>query len=62
MTNDLKGDLSPQMLARLEKFKAKVVTDKKIDVLRKPSPGNYIARRKDADDYSDLENKEMKGQ
>lgn len=52
------GDLTPAMRARLEKWRANVLPVKSADILRRKSPGNYVARKRDyGDDMSEFEPK-----
>ena len=53
------NNLTPEMQKRLDLWKANTLPVKSADILRKKSPGNYVARHKDyGDDFSDFENKE----
>lgn len=55
------GNLTPDMQARLAKWRANVLPVKSADTLRGRSPGNYVARKRDyGDDMSEFKPKEEK--
>lgn len=59
MEIDPLNNLTPEMQARLDKWKANVLPVKSADILRGTSPGNYVARRRDyGDDMNEFQPKQ----